>query len=400
MPKVALAYSGGLDTSVAVRWLQEVRGFDVIAVAVDVGEQRDYEAIRKKAVDIGAIESVVIDAKEDFARDFVFRALTANALYEGKYPVSTALARPLIAKIVGQAARDSGAQAVAHGCTGKGNDQVRFDVTFGVLYPELDIIAPFREWRVSRDEEMDWARERGVPVPTDKKKPYSTDVNLWGRSIECGVLEDPWQEPPGDVYEWTRAPEDSPAKPAYIEIGFENGRPVALDGKAMSGAKLIASLNALAGEHGVGRIDMIENRLVGFKSREIYECPAATVLLAAHRDLEAMTLERELAHYKQMLELKYGELIYYGLWYSPLRRALDAFIDSTQERVTGTVRMKLHRGTCTPIGRKSPYSLYSYELATYDKADQFDASLSKGFVQLWGLSARVAAEAERKAGKK
>jgi len=396
MPKVALAYSGGLDTSVAVRWLQEVRGFDVIAVAVDVGEQRDYEAIRKKALDIGAVESVVIDAKEDFARDFVFRALTANALYEGKYPVSTALARPLIAKIVGQAARDSGAQAVAHGCTGKGNDQVRFDVTFGVLYPELEIIAPFREWRVSRDEEMDWARERGVPVPTDKKKPYSTDVNLWGRSIECGVLEDPWQEPPGDVYEWTRAPEDAPAKPAYVEIGFENGRPVALDGKAMSGAKLIASLNALAGEHGVGRIDMIENRLVGFKSREIYECPAATVLLAAHRDLEAMTVERELAHYKQMLELKYGELIYYGLWYSPLRRALDAFIDSTQERVTGIVRMKLHRGTCTPVGRKSPYSLYSYELATYDKADQFDASLSKGFVQLWGLSARVAAEAERK----
>ena len=400
MPKVALAYSGGLDTSVAVRWLQEVRGFDVIAVAVDVGEQRDYEAIRKKALDIGAIESVVIGAKEDFARDFVFRALTANALYEGKYPVSTALARPLIAKIVGQAARDSGAQAVAHGCTGKGNDQVRFDVTFGVLYPELEIIAPFREWRVSRDEEMDWARERGVPVPTDKKKPYSTDVNLWGRSIECGVLEDPWQEPPGDVYEWTRAPEDAPAKPAYVEIGFENGRPVALDAKVLSGAKLIASLNALAGEHGVGRIDMIENRLVGFKSREIYECPAATVLIAAHRDLEAMTLERELAHYKQMLELKYGELIYYGLWYSPLRRALDAFIDSTQERVTGTVRMKLHRGTCTPVGRKSPYSLYSYELATYDKADQFDASLSKGFVQLWGLSARVAAEAERKAGKK
>jgi argininosuccinate synthase len=399
MPKVALAYSGGLDTSVAVRWLQEVRGFDVIAVAVDVGEQRDYEAIRKKALDIGAIESVVVDAKEGFARDFVFRALTANALYESKYPVSTALARPLIAKIVGQVARDSRAQAVAHGCTGKGNDQVRFDVTFGVLYPELEIIAPFREWRVSRDEEMDWARERGVPVPTDKKKPYSTDVNLWGRSIECGVLEDPWQEPPADVYEWTRAPEDAPSKPAYVEIGFENGRPISLDGRTLPGAELIGSLNALAGEHGVGRIDMIENRLVGFKSREIYECPAATVLIAAHRDLEAMTVERELAHYKQMVELKYGELIYYGLWYTPLRRALDAFIDSTQERVTGTVRMKLHRGTCTSVARKSPYSLYSYELATYDKADRFDASLSKGFVQLWGLSARVAAEAERKAKK-
>jgi argininosuccinate synthase len=398
MPKVALAYSGGLDTSVAVKWLQEERGFDVIAVAVDVGEQRDYEAIRRRALDIGAVDSLVVDAKEEFAREFVFRALKANALYEGKYPVSTALARPLIAKTVGRVARDKGAQAVAHGCTGKGNDQVRFDVAFGVLYPELEIIAPFREWRVSRDEEMDWARERGVPVPTDKARPYSTDVNLWGRSIECGVLEDPWQEPPADVFEWTRSPDDAPAKPAYVEIGFEQGMPVSLDGKKLSGAKLVASLNALAGEHGVGRIDMIENRLVGFKSREIYECPAATVLLAAHRDLEAMTVERELAHYKQMLELKYGELVYYGLWYSPLRAALDAFMDSTQARVTGTVRMKLHRGTCTPVGRRSPYSLYSYELATYDKADRFDASLSKGFVQLWGLSARVAAEAERKAG--
>jgi len=397
MPKVALAYSGGLDTSVAVRWLQEVRGFDVIAVAVDVGEQRDYEGIRRKALDIGAVESLVIDAKEDFARDFVFRALKANALYEGKYPVSTALARPLIARIVGQVARERGAQAVAHGCTGKGNDQVRFDVTFGVLYPELEIIAPFREWRVSRDEEMDWARERGVPVPTDKQKPYSTDVNLWGRSIECGVLEDPWQEPPADVYEWTRAANDAPAQPSYVEIGFADGAPVSLDGKQLAAAQLIASLNALAGEHGVGRIDMIENRLVGFKSREIYECPAATVLIAAHRDLEAMTVERELAHYKQTLELKYSELIYYGLWYSPLRHALDAFVEATQQRVTGAVRMKLHRGSCTPVGRRSPYSLYSYELATYDKADRFDASLSKGFVQLWGLSARVAAEAERKA---
>ena len=399
MPKVALAYSGGLDTSVAVRWLQEQRGWDVIAVAIDVGEQRDYEAIRRKALDIGAVESLVIDAKDEFARDFVFRGLMANALYEGKYPVATAMARPLIAKLVGQVARERGAQAVAHGCTGKGNDQVRFDVTFGVLYPELEIIAPFREWRVSRDEEMDWARERGVPVPTDKQKPYSTDVNLWGRSIECGVLEDPWQEPPADVYEWTRAPEQAPAEPAYVEIGFEQGKPVSLDGRALSGADLIGRLNALAGEHGVGRIDMIENRLVGFKSREVYECPAATVLLAAHRDLESMTVERELAHFKQSLEPKYGELIYYGLWYSPLRRALDAFIDATQERVTGAVRMKLHRGACAAVGRKSPYSLYSYELATYDKADRFDASLSKGFVQLWGLSARVAAEAERRAKK-
>jgi argininosuccinate synthase len=399
MPKVALAYSGGLDTSVAVRWLQEERGFEVIAVAVDVGEQRDYEAIRRKALDIGAIESLVIDAKEEFARDFAFRGLKANALYEGKYPVATAMARPLIAKLVGAAARQRGARAVAHGCTGKGNDQVRFDVTFGVLNPELEIVAPFREWRVSREQEMDWARERGVPVPTDKRKPYSTDVNLWGRSIECGVLEDPWQEPPAEVYEWTRAPQDAPADPTYVEIGFEQGVPVSLDGRVLSPAALIGELNALAGEHGVGRIDMIENRLVGFKSREIYECPAATVLLAAHRDLEAMTVERELAHYKQLLELKYAELIYYGLWYSPLRRALDAFIDATQERVAGVVRMKLQRGACAPVGRKSPHSLYSYELATYDQADQFDPSLARGFVQLWGLSARVAADAERKARK-
>jgi len=397
MARVALAYSGGLDTSVAVKWLQEERGFEVIAVAVDVGEERDYDGIRKRALDIGAVESLVVDAKEQFAREFAFRALAANALYEGRYPVSTALARPLIAKLVGQVAREHGAQAVAHGCTGKGNDQVRFDVTFGVLYPELDIVAPFREWRVSRDEEMDWARERGVPVPTDKRKPYSTDVNLWGRSIECGVLEDPWQEPPADVFEWTRAPHDAPAEPAYVEIGFERGAPKSLDGAELGGAELIARLNSLAGEHGVGRIDMVENRLVGFKSREIYECPAATVLLAAHRDLESMTLERELAHYKQMLELKYGELIYYGLWYSPLRRALDAFMEHTQERVTGTVRVKLHRGACAAVGRRSPYSLYSYELATYDKQDRFDASKSEGFVQLWGLSARVAAEAERKA---
>ena len=395
MPKVALAYSGGLDTSVAIRWLKEHYGLDVIAVAVDVGEQRDYEGIREKALQIGAIESVVIDAKEEFASEFVARALKANALYEARYPVSTALARPLIAKLVGQVAQRAGAEAVAHGCTGKGNDQVRFDVTFGILYPDLKIVAPTREWKMTREQEIEYAQERGIPVPVAKAKPYSTDVNLWGRSIECGVLEDPWAEPPADVFEWTKSPQEAPDEPGCVEIGFEAGAPVSLDGEKMSAAALIARVNALAGEHGVGRIDMVENRLVGFKSREVYECPAATVLIAAHRDLEALTVERETAHFKQQLEPRYAELIYYGLWYSPLRRALDGFIEVTQQNVTGAVRMKLHKGCCIAVGRQSPQSLYRYDLATYEAEDAFDPSQSVGFIQLWGLPARVAARAQK-----
>jgi len=397
MPKVVLAYSGGLDTSVAIRWMKDQRGMDVYAVAIDLGEERDYEGIRKKALDIGAIGAEVIDAKDEFARDFVFRALKANAMYEDRYPLSTSLARPLIAKLVGEVAIREKADAVAHGSTGKGNDQVRFEVTWACLFPQLKALAPIRDWGLSRDEEIEYAQRHGIPVPVDKKSPYSYDTNLWGKSAEAGPLEDPWVEPPDDVHQWTRDPGAAPDDPAYVEIGFEKGVPVSLDGGMAEPAELIAKLNALAGEHGVGRIDMIENRLVGIKSRETYECPAAVVLVSAHRELEALCLERELAHYKRMLELKYSELVYYGLWYSPLRRALDAFMDDTQQTVTGVVRMKLHKGNCIPVGRKSPYSLYRYDLATYDTADRFDQSQAQGFIRLWGLSAQIAEQVRREA---
>jgi argininosuccinate synthase len=399
MPKVVLAYSGGLDTSVAIRWMKEERGMDVYAVAIDLGEERDYEGIRKKALDIGAIGSEVIEAKDEFARDFIFPALKANAVYEDRYPLSTSLARPLIAKLVGEVAIREKADAVAHGSTGKGNDQVRFEVTWACLFPRLKALAPIREWGMSRDQEIDYAKQHGIPIPVDKKSPYSYDTNLWGKSAEAGALEDPWVEPPDDVHQWTKSPEEAPDKATYIEIGFEKGAPVSLDGKMAEPAELIARLNALAGEHGVGRIDMIENRLVGIKSRETYECPAAVVLLAAHRDLEGLCLERELAHYKRAIELKYSELVYYGLWYSPLRPALDAFMDDTQQTVTGVVRMKLHKGNCIPVGRKSPHSLYRYDLATYDTADKFDQSQSEGFIRLWGLSAQLAEQVRREAEK-
>ncbi|MFB3881329.1 MAG: argininosuccinate synthase [Armatimonadota bacterium] len=399
MPKVVLAYSGGLDTSVAIRWMKEQHGMDVYAVAIDLGEERDYEGIRKKALEIGAVGSEVIEAKDEFARDFIFPALKANAVYEDRYPLSTSLARPLIAKLVGEVAIREKADAVAHGSTGKGNDQVRFEVTWACLFPQLKALAPIRDWGMSREEEIDYARQHGIPIPVDKKSPYSYDTNLWGKSAEAGPLEDPWVEPPDDVHQWTKGPEEAPDRAAYVEIGFEKGVPISLDGRLMKPADLIARLNALAGEHGVGRIDMIENRLVGIKSRETYECPAAAVLLAAHRDLEGMCLERELAHYKRMLELKYAELVYYGLWYSPLRRALDAFIEDSQQTVTGVVRMKLHKGNCIPVGRKSPHSLYSYDLATYDAADKFDQSHSQGFIRLWGLSAQLAEQVRRQAEK-
>jgi argininosuccinate synthase len=395
MSKVVLAYSGGLDTSVAIRWMKDEWGMEVYAVAIDLGEERDYEGIRKKALDIGAVGSEVIDAKEEFAREFVFPALKANAVYEDRYPLSTALARPLIAKLVGEVAVREQAGAVAHGATGKGNDQVRFEVTWACLFPDLKQLAPIRDWAMSRDEEIEYAKKHGIPIPVGKDSPYSYDTNLWGKSAEAGPLEDPWVEPPGDVHQWTREPDQAPDEPAYVEIEFERGAPVALDGERLSPAAMIARLNALAGEHGVGRIDMIESRLVGIKSRETYECPAAVVLLAAHRDLEGLCLERELAHYKRVLELKYSELVYYGLWYSPLRRALDAFMETTQETVSGTVRVKLHKGNCIPVGRKSPHSLYRYELATYDQADRFDQAAAKGFIQLWGLSAQTAEQVRR-----
>ena len=397
MAKVVLAYSGGLDTSVIIRWLKEEHGAEVYAVAIDLGEERDYAAIREKALKIGAVGSEVIDAKDEFARDFLLPALKANAVYEDRYPLSTSLGRPLIAKLVGEVAIREQADAVAHGATGKGNDQVRFEVTWAVLFPQLQQMAPLREWGLTRDQEIEYARQHGIPIPVDKKSPYSYDTNLWGKSAEAGPLEDPWFEPTKDVHQWTNDPAEAPEAPAYVEIGFEKGAPLSLDGVVMPPAELIAKLNALAGEHGVGRIDMIESRLVGIKSRETYECPAATVLLAAHRDLEGLCLEREVMHYKRMLELKYAELVYYGLWYSPLRHALDAFVDSTQETVTGTVRMKLHKGNCLPVGRQSPYSLYRLDLATYDTGDRFDQRQSKGFIQLWGMSAQIAAQVRREA---
>lgn len=387
--KVALAYSGGLDTSVAVQWLQREKGLEVIAIAIDVGEERDYASIRDKALAIGAVKSFVVDAKDRFADEYITRAIKANALYENRYPVSTSLARPLIAQLVGEIAVQEGATLLAHGSTGKGNDQVRFEATWQCLFPQLRIFAPVREWGMTRDQEIVYAEQHGIPIPVSKKSPYSLDVNLWGKSCEAGVLEDPWNEPPADVWTWTKSPVDAPAEPGYVTIGFEAGVPVSLDGARMSLKDLIIRLNAVAGEHGVGRIDMIENRLVGIKSRETYECPAAITLITAHRELETLCLERSVAHFKAGVEQKYTELIYNGLWFSPLRFALDAFIDDTQQAVTGDVRMKLHKGTCMAAGRRSPNSLYRFELATYDTGDTFDQSLAKGFIDLWALPAKV-----------
>lgn len=387
--KVVLAYSGGLDTSVAIRWLAERYGAEVITVTVDVGEVKDYEAIRQKALRIGAAQAFLIDAKDEFASDFITPCLKANAVYEDGYPLATAMARPLIAKKVVEVAHEVGADAVAHGATGKGNDQVRFEVTFRALDPSLKIIAPAREWGMSREEEIEYAKERGIPIPVDVESPYSIDQNLWGRSIECGRLEDPTQEPPEEVFEWTAPQSQTPDEPQYIVIEFERGVPVAVDGEHMSMVKLISHLNEVAGRHGIGRVDMIENRLVGIKSREVYEAPAAITLITAHKALEALTLERDLIHFKRQLELKYAELVYYGLWYHPLREALDAFMNATQRTVTGAVRLKLFKGTCMVVGRESPFSLYKYELATYDRADQFDHRASEGFIKIFGLPTMI-----------
>ena len=399
--KVVLAYSGGLDTSVAIQWLRQEKGLDVIAVAIDVGEERDYESIREKALQIGALKAFVIDAKDRFADEYIARAIKANAMYENRYPVSTSLARPLIAQLVGKVAEQEGASVLSHGSTGKGNDQVRFEATWQCLFPQMRIYAPVREWGMTRDQEIAYAEEHGIPVPVTKKSPYSLDVNLWGKSCEAGVLEDPWNEPPDDVWTWTKSPLEAPAEPDYVVVGFAAGVPVSLDGARMSLKDIIVKMNEIAGLHGVGRIDMIENRLVGIKSRETYECPAAVALIAAHRELETLCLERSVAHFKQGVEQKYTELIYNGLWFSPLRLALDAFVDQTQGAVTGEVRLKLHKGACIAVGRRSENSLYRFELATYDTGDQFDQSLAKGFIDLWTLPAKVwnAANRERETSK-
>jgi len=393
--KVVLAYSGGLDTSVAIKWLKETSNLDVIAVTADVGNERDFAAIREKALKTGAIKVVVADVKDEFVSDYVFPALRADALYEGEYTLATALSRPLIARLLVDVAREEKASVVAHGCTGKGNDQVRLEVSVSALAPELKIIAPAREWGMTRQETIDYARRYGIPVPITSASPYSIDENLWGRSIECGVLEDPWVEPPEDVFAWTKAPEAAPDEPGYIEIGFEKGTPVTLDGQKMDGVSLIRQLNELVGEHGVGRVDHLESRLVGIKSREIYEAPAALALLKAHLALEALTLSKDQMRFKQRVAQEYADLIYDGLWFTALGHDLAAYGQSTQRFVTGEVRLKLFKGSCRVVGRKSPYSLYSYGLATYDEGDEFDQSAAPGFIHIWGLPARTQAARQR-----
>jgi argininosuccinate synthase len=392
--KVILAYSGGLDTSAAIKWIAEKYDMDVIALSIDLGMERDYESIRQKALKVGAIKAAVVDAKDVFINEYVFPALQADAIYEGQYTLATALARPLIAKLMVETALQEGATAVAHGCTGKGNDQVRFDVSTAALAPQLKVIAPAREWGMTREETIEYAKQHEIPVPVTVASPYSIDENLWGKSIECGVLEDPWVEPPEDIFTWTKSPTDAPDEPSYIEIGFERGIPTSLDGQGISGAALVEKLNSLAGEHGVGRIDHLENRLVGIKSREIYEAPAATVLLSAHLALEQMTLSRDQLRFKQKVAQEYADLIYNGLWFSALRQDLAAYVQSTQRHVSGMVRVKLLKGKSAVVGRKSPKSLYSYSLATYDEEDQFDQSAAEGFIQIYGLPVKTQAQVQ------
>ncbi len=392
--KVVLAYSGGLDTSVAIKWLAEKYNLDVIALTIDVGNERDFSIIQQKALKVGAVNALVMDAKELFVNHFIFPALQADAIYEEQYPLATALSRPLMAKLLVDTALEEGASAVAHGCTGKGNDQVRFEVSINALSPRLKIIAPAREWGMTREQTINYAQRHGIPVPATIASPYSIDENLWGRSIECGVLEDPWAEPPEDAYTWTKSPTETPDKPGYVEISFEQGVPVTIDGQKLDGVSLIQRLNELAGRYGVGRIDHLENRLVGIKSREIYEAPAATALLQAHQALEAMTLSKEQLRFKQKVAVEYADLIYNGLWFTPLHQDLATYVQSSQRFVSGTVRLKLFKGSCSVVGRKSPFSLYSYGLATYDKGDEFDQSASPGFIHIWGLPVRTQAQVQ------
>lgn len=388
--KVVLAYSGGVDTTVCIPYLKEEYGVkEVITLAADLGQGDELEPIRKKALACGAAESVVTDVTEPFITDYAFPAIQANALYENRYPLSTALARPLIAKLLVDTAEKYGADAVAHGCTAKGNDQVRFDVAITALNPELKVLAPAREWGMSREEAMAYGEKFGLTFPVKKSSPYSIDRNLLGRSIEAGPLEDPWTEPTEEVFVMTSAIADTPNEPEYVEIGFEKGIPTSLDGEDLSPVVLVTKLNELAGRHGIGRIDMIENRLVGIKSREIYEAPALLVLIAAHRDLESLTLTGDVTQYKRNIEQSYGQMIYNGLWYSPLKSALDAFIQQTQERVTGTVRIKLLKGNAILAGRKSENALYTNELSTYGSNDKFDHKAAEGFIYVWGLPTRV-----------
>ena len=390
--KIILAYSGGLDTSVAIQWLQENYQAQVVTLTIDLG-MVNLEEIRQRALQIGAVNALTVDGKEAFYRDFISPALRAGAVYEEQYPLATALGRPLIARYLVEAAHQEGAYAISHGCTGKGNDQVRLDVGVASLDPSLKIVAPIREWGMSRQEEIEYAQQRGIPVPLSKG-PYSTDDNLWGRSIEAGDLEDPWQEPPEAAFAWTSPISAAPAEATYLEIAFEQGLPVSLDGEEVEGVALVKHLNELAGENGVGRIDHIENRLVGIKSREVYESPAAVVLHSAHKSLEAMTLSKEQLRLKARIAQEYADVVYNGLWYTHHRRDLDAYVRSTQRHVSGTARVKLHKGNCAVVGRKSIHALYSYDLATYDRGDKFDHRSSEGFIAIYGLPVRTQAQVQ------
>ncbi|MCL5960980.1 MAG: argininosuccinate synthase [Chloroflexi bacterium] len=393
--KVVIAYSGGLDTSVAIRWLRDNYNLEVVTLTIDLGaNDRDLETIRDRAMSIGAVKAVVIDAKDIFVKHFVFPALQAGALYEGKYPLATALARPLIASLLVDVAREESAGAVAHGCTGKGNDQVRFDVATAALAPDLKVIAPIREWKMSREEEIEYAVRRNIPIPVTAANPYSIDQNLWGRAIECGALEDPWAEAPVDAFEWTRNIGDAPDEPTYLEIDFEQGIPTALNGERLGGVALVERLNDIAGRNGVGRIDLVENRLVGIKSREVYEAPAALTLHEAHQALEEVTLSKESARFKQIVAAQYADLVYNGQWFSSLHQDLAVYVASSQRHVTGSVRLRLHKGTCQAVGRRSPYSLYNRSLATYDRGDTFDSDAAEGFISIYGLPLRTQARVQ------
>jgi len=387
--KCVLAYSGGLDTSALVPYLKENYGLEVIAALVDVGRMQDLETLRQRALTAGAIESVVIDAKEEFLRDFAFPALKANALYEGRYPLHSALSRPLISKKMVELAREHGAAFIAHGCTAKGNDQVRIDVSTRCLDPTITVLGPAREWNMTRPQLLDYLAERGIDLPLTKKNPYSIDENLWGRAVECGELEDPWAAAPAGAYVFTVDPRDAPDEPEELVIGFEAGIPVTLNGDTMDPVRLVETVDTIGGAHGFGRVDQVENRLVGIKSREVYEVAGSLSLIMAHREIEDLTLTRELQHFKTMIDQRLTEIIYDGLWFSPLADALRAFIDDSQRYVTGEVRLRYYKGACAAVGRRSPYSLYDKTLATYGSGDTFSHESAKGFIRLWGLPVEV-----------
>ncbi|MCH8801920.1 MAG: argininosuccinate synthase [Chloroflexi bacterium] len=385
--KIVLAYSGGLDTTVAVPWLREKYDADIITLTIDLG-MVDLESIRQRALSIGAVEALTVDGRDTLVNEFLFPSLQAGTVYEEQYPLATALGRPLIARYLVEAAREHDAYAIAHGCTGKGNDQVRLEVGIAALGPDIDVIAPIRDWGMSREDEIEYGQARNLPIDARSSR-FSTDENLWGRSVEAGELEDPWLEPPEDAYAWTSPVADTPDEPAYVEIHFQCGVPTAVDGESMAGTDLINHLNTLAGGHGIGRIDHVENRLVGIKSREIYECPAATLLHTAHTALEAMTLTKDQARTKARIAQEYADVVYNGLWFTAHRADLNAYVQSTQRFVTGDIRMRLYKGTCTVVGRQAPKSLYHYGLATYDRTNEFDHSSAEGFIKIYGLSVRT-----------